>query len=466
MSLTDTPRDLPAGPDGLHPQRRMSIDDLVRMGARAAALVFVDNAGVARMKCVPLDRLSHAAERGVGISIIFGAIRGDDLFAPVRGLDTPAGEMRLVADLNAAAILSCAPGWAWAPVDQRDQDGRPWPGCQRWFLQRMIDRAADAGLRLLAGYELEWTVGRDEGERFVPIHSGPGYGAATFGALGAYLLALVDTLASAHVGVEQLHPEYSPGQVEVSLSPRDPLRAADESVLTRHIARTLAEQAGWRASFSPVVSQELLGNGGHIHVSVWRDGENQFAGGQGPAGLRPLGEAFLAGVLAELGPLTALAAPSAISYRRLQPSHWAGAYTCWGHENREAALRLESAVGPGAQRSANVEWKSVDTSANPYLVLGGVIAAGVAGVQRGLRLPPPVAVDPATLTEAERQAGGIARLPDTLAAAAEALASSALLRDAMGEFLHECIVTVRRDEADAASALDDTALFARHRWRY
>jgi len=436
-------------------------------GVRAAALVFVDNAGIARMKCVPVGRLERAAERGVGLSTVFGGARGDDLFAEVPGISGPVGDIRLVADLGAAASLACAPGWLWAPVDQRDQEGRPWPGCQRTFLRRVLDKAAEMGFEFKAGYELEWTMGREDGDGNVEfVHRGPGYGAATFGNVGDYFLDLIDNLERAGVGVEQVHPEYSPGQVEISLSPEDPVSACDRSVLTRHIARTLAQQVGWRASFSPVVTEGLVGNGAHAHFSLWRDGENQFSGGGGHAGLRPAGEAFLAGVLEHMEALTALAAPTAISYRRLRPSHWASAYACWGHENREAALRLESSVGPSASRSANVEWKSVDTAANPYLVMGGVIAAGLDGVRRDLSLPQPVEVDPATLSEGERRERGVRRFPETLSEAADAFASSTVLREAMGDFLHDCVACVRRDEAEAASETDEEALLASHRWRY
>ncbi len=442
-------------------------NDFGAEGVRAAALVFVDNAGIARMKCVPLDRLQRAAERGVGLSVVFGGARGDDLFAAVPGIDGPTGDIRLVADLGSAAALACAPGWLWAPVDQRDQEGRPWPGCQRTFLRRMLEDAAAMGLRFEAGYELEWTVGRENGSGEVEfLHDGPGYGAATFGLTGEYLLALVDNLRHAGVGVEQLHPEYSSGQIEISLPPADPVRACDASVLARHVARTLAQQAGWRASFSPVVTEELVGNGAHAHFSAWLEDENQFSGGPGPEGIRPTGEAFLAGVLETMAALTALAAPTAISYQRLRPSHWASAYACWGRENREAALRLESAAGPSASRSANVEWKSVDTAANPYLVMGGIIAAGLDGVRRELRLPPAVDVDPATLSDEERREGSIRRLPETLQEAAEAFASSAVLREAMGEFLHDCVANVRREEAEAASGIDEGTLLAAHRWRY
>src|SRR3712207_8580650 len=111
--------------------KKAATDRFAADGVRAAALVLVDNGGIARMKCVPLDRLERAAERGVGLSVVFGGARGDDMFAEVPGLSGPTGDIRLVADLSAAATLACAPGWLWAPVDQRDQEGQPWPGCQR-----------------------------------------------------------------------------------------------------------------------------------------------------------------------------------------------------------------------------------------------------------------------------------------------------------------------------------------------
>lgn len=431
----------------------MTVEELAERGARAAALVFVDSAGVARMKCVPLARLADAAERGIGLSVVFAGVQANDAFAPVPGIKGPTGDLRLRADLEAAAVLPCSPGWAWVPVDQYDQEGRLWPACQRSFLRSMVERARERGLDLQAGYELEWAVGRDGPGGYEPGHDGPGYGAATFGAIGDQMLAVVDALAEAGLEVAQIHPEYGVGQVELSLAPRDPLRACDESVFARHVIRTVAEQAGWRASFSPAVVLGGVGNGAHLHVSVWREGGSLLTGG-----LRPEGEAFLAGALEHVDALTALAAPSPVSAFRLKPSCWAGAFACWGVENREAALRLASPTA----LSANVEWKSLDGAANPYLALGGLIAAGLDGIERGLRLPAPVVLDPATMPEQERPR----RLPETLTAATDAFAASELLRTAMGDFLHGSIVATRRAEVAFATALSDEELVAFHRWRY
>jgi glutamine synthetase len=444
----------------------MTPQELADAGVRLVALVLVDNAGIARMKCVPIDRLERAASHGIGWSTVWGLSLADDSFAHDPDLYSPSGDVRLRADLAAVASLGCSPGWAFAPVDHHEQTGEPWAGCQRGFLRRMTEQARERGIELKAAWELEWTVGREAHGAFEPLHEGPGYGAVTFERTGELMLALVDALQASGIAVEQIHPEYANGQMEISLPPTDPIAACDQAILARHVVRTVAGQHGWRASFAPRVTAGSVGNGAHVHWSPWVADENQFAGGNGQEGLRPVGEAFLAGVLEHLTALTALGAPTPLSYLRLEPSHWAGAFTCWGNDNREAALRLESTGGPSAARSANVEWKSVDGAANPYLVLGAVIAAGLDGVDRDLRPPAPVSVDPIDLTDSERAASGIERLPTSLSAAADLFAASSVLQSALGGFLHARIAAVSRAEAAAGEGLDEEALVTRYRWRF
>ena len=275
----------------------MTPEELRDAGVRIAGLVLVDNAGLARLKCVPIDRLARAAERGIGWSSIWGLSLGDDSFAHDPGLYSPSGDLRLRADLDAAALVGGAPGWAFAPIDHYEQSGEPWPGCQRGFVRRVLGQAEDAGVEVVAAWELEWSVGREEDGHFVPLHRGPGYGAATFGDTGPFMLDLVDALAESGIVPEQVHPEYANGQMELSLPPTDLLRACDESILARQVIRTVAASHGWRASFSPRVVAGSVGNGAHIHISIWRDGVNLLAGGEGPEGLHPDGAAFIAGAL-------------------------------------------------------------------------------------------------------------------------------------------------------------------------
>jgi glutamine synthetase len=158
-------------------------------------------------------------------------------------------------------------------------------------------------------------------------------------------------------------------------------------------------------------------------------------------------------VLEQMPALLALGAPSPASYLRLVPSHWAGAYACWGLENREASVRLVA----GLPRVANAEFKSFDLSANPYLVLGGVIAAGLAG---GGTLPEEVEGDPAHLADPPP------RLPSSLDQAVEAFSASTLLAEAMGEPLYEAVRAVRRAESEQWAGAAPEALIAATRWRY
>jgi glutamine synthetase len=191
----------------------------------------------------------------------------------------------------------------------------------------------------------------------------------------------------------------------------------------RHTVRSIGEQHGYRSSFSPVTVPGL-GSGCHLHFSLYdRAGDNLFSGGDRVVELTANGEAFLAGVLAELDALIALACPTVPSFERLQPQHWAGAYQCWGHENREAALRFIKGMVGGRRQTANMEFKAVDCAGHPYLVPGAVIAAGLNGVEQGLTLPEACSFDPGALSDAEREASGISRLPASLREAAERLAA-------------------------------------------
>jgi len=248
--------------------------------------------------------------------------------------------------------------------------------------------------------------------------------------------------------------------------PADPVGAADTTVLVRQTIRAVAATHGMRASFSPVVIAGHVGNGGHVHFSLWRDGMNLFAGGHGPYGMTETGEAFVAGVLAELPALVAVGSPSVPSYLRLIPSHWAGAFACWGRENREAAIRFVTGMVGARETAANTEVKCFDLSANPYLVVGALIAAGLAGVERDLRLPDEVTVDPGALSDQELGHRGIQRLPQSLEDALSHLEKSDILRDAMGPMLFGPFAAVRRAEAEAFAGQEPEEIVAAHRWRY
>jgi glutamine synthetase len=427
----------------------------------------VDSGGINRVKVVPLDRFPNAMRSGIGISACWNTALSDDTFTSTAASNGPSGDLRLIPDPDSLVQLAATPRWAWAAVDQYLQDGSVSPGCQRSFLRRMIQHAADRGFSLKMAYEFEWFTAQEESGSLWPIHAGPGYSSTAWAEVHEVAEDILTALATQGIRIEQFHPEYAVGQMEVSLGVSDPLQTADWNVLFRHTVRSVTAQHGFRASFSPVTIVGQVGNGCHIHFSLWNEaGQNLFNGGERILELTPEGEAFLAGVYAELPAIIAVTCPTALSYYRLQPHHWAGAYQCWGHENREAALRFIQGMVGTRGRNANMELKSADTAGHPYLVPAVIIAAGLNGVERGLRLPPPISVDPSSLTREQLDAHGIRRLPESLDEAADLLAESAVLREAMGDFLHDCTVAVRKAEAARTRDQSVERLVEGHLWRF
>ncbi|HET9896121.1 MAG TPA: glutamine synthetase family protein [Streptosporangiaceae bacterium] len=427
------------------------------------ALCWIDNTGVTRVKAVPLARFERAAGWGIGMSPIFDVFTIDDGITTSKHIGGPGGDLRLIPDLGRVAVLAAQPGWALAPVDRYTQEGRSYLGCQRTFARKMTGKALERGVSAQVSFEVEWAVGTDSDGRFVPACEGPAYGMTRVIELSDYARDVVTALEREGIAVEQFHPEYAAGQLELSVAPNDPVGAADDAMLVRQTIRAVSQAHGLQASFAPSVVAGFVGNGGHVHLSLWRDGTNLLAGGPGRYGLTAQGEAFARGVLHALPALLAVGSPSVASYLRLVPSHWAGAYQVWGRENREAALRLVTGSTGEQDIRANLEVKCFDLAANPYLVVGSLLAAGLAGEGT---LPDEVTGDPAGLGEEELASRGIVRLPQSLAEAAGAFEASGTLREAMQDPLFEAILGVRRAEIELFDGVSPDDVVARTRWRW
>ncbi len=430
------------------------------------ALCWVDNAGITRVKAIPAGRLERAAGWGIGMSPVFDVFVVDDSITTSKHIGGPGGDLRLVPDLDRVTPLAAQPGWAWAPVDRFTQEGTNYVGCSRTFARQMVSRALEQGLTAQVSFEVEWAVGTDDNGKFVPACAGPAYGMTRVIELSDYGREVVEAIEQQGIVVEQFHPEYADGQMEISVSPRDPVGAADDSVLVRQTIRAVSQRHGFQASFAPSVVAGGVGNGGHVHLSLWRDGQNLLAGGPGRYGMTAAGEAFAGGVLSALPALVAVGAPSVASYLRLVPSHWAGAYQCWGRENREAALRLVTGSSGEQAVRANLEIKCFDLAANPYLVIGSLIATGLAGISDGATLPGEITGDPVGMPEAELAERGTRRLAQSLGESVGALEASDVLREAMGEPMFEAFLAVRRAEIELFAGASPAEVVARTRWRW
>jgi glutamine synthetase len=398
--------------------------------------------------------------------VAFDRFRFDDWIVGAGEGREAVGDLRVMPDVRRVVPLGAQPGWAWAPADRYQQDGTPHDQCGRLLLRSLVAALGERDIVMKAAVELEWVVSDDPGEDFHAALRGPAYGMARIVDASDYSRDVLEALADSGVVVEQFHPEYAPGQLEISVAAEDPVSAADTSVLTRTVISAVGVRYGFRTSFSPKVAVPGVGNGGHVHLSLWRGDENLMAGGlPDHFGLSRDGEAFAAGVLRHLPALMALGAPGVASYLRHLPSHWAGTYACWGLENREAAVRMVTGSPGATSHAANVEVKCFDLHANPYLVFAGLVAAGLAGLDSDASLPDPVDVDPAVLPEAELAARGIRRLPTSLGEAVDAFAADDVVTDALGSALTASIVAIRESELELFAGATDEEVAAATRWQ-
>jgi glutamine synthetase len=431
--------------------------ELAARGVELVAVTWVDNSGITRAKAVPLAKLESAAAWGIGASPCFDTF----LFNDAAMTSGAVGDLRLHPDLDRLTVLSAQQGWAWAPADRYTQSGTVHPGDQRSLARAAVDRLAGHGYTAKCAFEVEWVIGGDTADgAFQADARGPAYGFARLVSRSDYLRDVAVALAGQGIAVEQIHPEYSPGQFEVSVAAAYPVHAADDYVLVRETIRAISERHGCRASFSPKVVADGVGNGGHVHLSVWDGDVNLCSGGDGPFGLTAVAESFAAGILDRLPALLAIGAPSVASYLRLVPQRWAGAYAVWGLENREAALRLVAGAPGSRAWAANLEVKCFDQTANPYLVVAALIFAGLAGVAGRATLPEPVDVDPALLGDDER----VRRLPGSLAESTTAFETDETLTGAFGPELTSAILAVRRGEIEHFAGADADEITSALRW--
>jgi glutamine synthetase len=334
----------------------------------------------------------------------------------------------------------------------------------------MLGRAMESGLTIRAGFESEWSLTIRQGEQYVPFDGSLAYSGLGMTNAGVVIDEIISALEQEGLPVEQYHPELGHGQQELTIRHAPALRAADNHLIYRETVRGVAFKQGLFASFAPKPWSAQPGNGCHLHFSAWDPpGEtNLFHDARTAHGLSDLGVHFLAGVLVHLPGLVALTCPSYNSYRRLQPGSWSGAYLCYGPDNREAAVRISSTFWGQEESSTNLELKACDNTANPYLALGALIAAGLDGVRRGL-MPPEGQLaldDPTKLSETEREEREIRRLPMDLSTAIDELECDEVLLESLGEPLAEAFLTVRRSEWDAFRLAGESYEHGHHVFKY
>jgi glutamine synthetase len=427
--------------------------------------LYCDNANIVRGKTVASEMLSDFIEAGVGLTM---AMQG---FTPTERIASgatvgPVGEIRLVPDLDTFVDLPYAPRQAAVLCDMVTLQGEPWELCPRAALKRVIAQAEDLGINFMAGIEHEFYLLSPDGDTWKPFDRSLCFSTAGMNSAGPLMLDVIDSLHSQGMQAVQYYPELGPGQQELPIQHTDLLRAADQAIMARETIRGVAGNHGLNASFAPKPFIEQAGSGSHVHLSGWSGKQNAFYAPDGPFGLSPLAYSFITGVLEHLPAVLALTCPSLNSYQRLAPGMWSSAFVCFGPDNREAAVRIASTFRGREQASTNIELKAIDGSANPYLALAGVVAAGLDGVRRNLSPGEAVATNPGSLTDDQRRQMGIKRFPQSPFEAIKALEQDATLRESLGERIVDEALAVRRSEAEDLDGLEPADLAARYRVLY
>lgn len=435
-------------------------------GEDLVLLVHTDLAGVARARAVRIADLPSRLRCGVGWVPANLALSA---FGPlVPNLWGPLGDLRLLPDPQTEARVDLwdeAAPLHFLQCDIVENDGRIWHACPRGFLKRALaDLEAETGLQVHSAFEHEFHLsGLDE-------HSGNAFSLERFRLAEAFVSTAMAALRQARAEPEVFMTEYGPAQFEVSCRPAVGVAAADRAVVIREVVREVARRQGRRASFSPLVTPKVVGNGVHIHFSLYDGkGEPVLHDDTRPGQLSELGGSFAAGVLRHLPALCALTAPSVISAARLAPHRWSAGYTTLGVQNREAAIRICPLVGlmeDAAAQQFHLEYRAADAAACPHLCLGVMVRAGLAGIREKLPAPPVFERDPAEVAADERERLGAHRLPESLEAALEALEVDGEVRSWFPDDMWQCYLAHKRYEIEQLEGLDLDERCARYRAVY
>lgn len=438
----------------------------VAANLRSVRFLYCDHANIIRGKAAHASALSDFLSSGIGLTVAMQGFCITEHLAPTTHLG-PVGEIRLIPDPDTFTVLPYSPREARALCDMHTLSGEPWELCPRSFLKGIVERCAQQDLRVEAAFEYEFYLARQgEDGRFVPADDSLCFASDGMDRQADVIGDILDALDRQHLEPRQYYPELGPAQQELSINHAPLLAAADRQIAVRETIRAIALQHGVVASIAPKPFADQAGNGCHVHLSVWQGDRNAFYDSNGVLGLSQLARQFVAGILSHLPALLAITCPSVNSYRRLAPNMWSSAYTVWGPDNREAAVRVASPFAGRVEASTNIEVKAVDGSANPYLALGAIVAAGLDGIDRGLDPGEPLSLNPHDLSDSDRAARGIQRFPTTLLEAIQHLENDRYLLDVLGlERAHE-FIGIRKAEWDDLGGVSPEQEIAAHFRRY
>lgn len=425
-------------------QRDFVLRTIEERGVKFVRLWFTDVAGTLKSLALAPAEVEGAFGEGVGFdgSAIEGLTRAYE--SDFLAIPDPATFQLLPWRSNSdpTARMFC---------DLATPNGEPASADPRNVLRRALARAAERGFRYYIHPEIEFYLFKslDFGaEGPVPVDRAGFFDNVPGGTAHEFRRESVNMLEELGISVEFSHHEGGPGQNEIDLRYADALTMADHIMTFRTVVKEVAISQGVHATFMPKPLAGQPGSGMHVHLSLFEGDTNAFYDAGAKYQLSQTGRRFVAGLLRHAPEFTAVTNQYVNSYKRLWGGDEAPSYVSWGHQNRSALVRVPM-YKPGKSSSARVEYRAMDSAANPYLAFSVLLAAGLKGIEEEYELPPEAEHSMWALSDAERRAMGFAPLPTSLEHALAMMSRSELVAEALGEEVFSYLLREKEREVQA-----------------
>ncbi len=407
---------------------------------RFIRLWFTDVLGILKSVAIAPAELENAFSEGIGFdgSAVEGLTRQHE------------ADMLAKPDPSTFQILpwrGSRQGAARMFCDIFTPDGEPALSDPRQVLKRTLDKASDQGFSFYTHPEIEFYLFKtlQEGERPKPVDQAGYFDNVPRGTAHEFRRTAITMLESMGISVEFSHHEAGPGQNEIDLRYADALTMADNIMTFRTVIKEVALEQDLFASFMPKPLAKGPGSGMHTHMSLFEGDRNAFYEAGADHQLSSVARHFMAGLLEYAPEITAITNQYVNSYKRLWGGAEAPSYVAWGSNNRSALVRIPIHK-PGKGQSTRVEYRALDSAANPYLAFSVLLAAGLKGIEDGLELPDAAEDDVWELSSSERRASGYRPLPASLAEAIQVMEKSELVAETLGERVFDFVLRNKRAE--------------------
>ena len=421
-------------------------EEIIRLaheeGVNFVRLMFTDLFGVIKNVEIPVRQLEKALNNEVmfdGSSI--------DGFARLQESD-----MYLHPDLDTWLIFQWNQGEAKIArliCNVYSVDGTPFEGDPRGRLRSIVSELQELGFsQLNLGPEAEFFLFKLDENGMPSKETNDNGGYFDFAPLDSAENCrrdIVIELEKLGFQVEASHHEVAPGQHEINFKYDEVLAACDKIQTFKLVVKSIARKHGLYATFMPKPIAGVNGSGMHCNVSLFNgDGSNAFFDENGEHQLSETAHQFLAGVLKYVRNFTAITNPTVNSYKRLVIGYEAPVYVAWSASNRSPLVRVPAARGMGTR----LELRSVDPSANPYLALSVILAAGLEGIKN--KMVPSASLDDNifSMTPAELKANNIEALPQTLQDAIDLFKTDQTMQNALGSHISSRFIAAKTKEYD------------------